>query len=163
MPITLNQPIIVEVQQRLNSDLATNIAAVNAEQTDGFDVEVPGTEEIFDYIPPPGLLTAFPSVGIGDGPSRFEDDIGSSATGRHELLIVAYEQDADQRALAWKLRRHCQAIVRTILDGRNLDSAAWGTGLVAIRPGPTIEDDPDNPKVWTSWSGVHIWAKKEEE
>jgi hypothetical protein len=161
MAIQLNEPIIVELVERLDSDLAGTITAINAGVTDGYTIDPPA--EVYDYIPPPGVLTAFPSVGIGDAPSTFEDDIGSSATGRHGILIVAYQQADEQRKLVWSLRRYAQAITRVVLQGRKLDSAAWGTGLVAVRPGPTLEDDPESPSVWTSWVGVEIWAKRDEE
>lgn len=167
MSITLNAEIIVEIQQRLIDDLPGHLAAVNAEDVDGggaaHDIVMPTEQDIYDYTPATGELNTFPSLGVGDGRSLFEDDIGSSATGNHEVLVVAYEQEGDQRTLSWKLRRWNQAVVRTVLAGRRLDSAAWGTTLVGVRPGPTLGDDPENPRTWTSWSGVVIRAKRDEE
>lgn len=164
MAIELNEPVIAAVYERLlGSDLTDAIDAINAEVDDGIMVEVP--QQVLDYMPTPELLTEFPTIGIGDAPSTFEDDIGSSATGRHELLICVFCQNADQRALAWQLRRYAQAIVRTVLDGRNLGDAAWGTGLVRVSPGPALADNPDPEAVqdWMSWTGVQIWAKRDEE
>lgn len=163
MSVTLNEPVVKAVHERLSGGLPAAIAAINAVVTDGITIENP--VEVLDYIPPPGLLTAFPTIGIGDAPSTFEDDQGFSATGRHQLLVVAYVQNDVQGALAWQLRRYAQAIVRVVLDGRNLGDAAWGTGLVGVYPGQAFADneDPDHVKTWMSWVGVRMWAKRDED
>lgn len=161
MAYELNEPVVAALKARLEEEMTATIAAINEAATDGFQLSAPS--QVLDYIPPPSDLLEPPVIGIGDAPSRFEDDIGSSATGRHELLIVAYDQSDEQRALAWKLRRWSQAIARISLSTRKLGSAAWGTGLVGIRPGPTLVDNPEKPRDWFSWVGVTIWAKTEEE
>lgn len=163
MAIQLNEPVVLAVVGRLQDQYAEIVDAINAEVDDGFTIEAPPPEQIRGYIPGPGEFTQYPTIGIGDGPSTFEDDEGYSATGRHEILIVVYEQSDDQETLAWRLRRHQQAITRIVLDGRRLDDAAWGTGLVRIVPGRTLVDDPDNPQTWMSWTGIQIWAKRDEE
>jgi hypothetical protein len=162
MAIELNEPIIAEIKSRLVDDLPAAIAAINTERVDDVVLVAPAAEDILEFIPTPALLTVFPTIGVGDGGSRFEDDIGSSATGKHEILIVAYLQSAEQHELAVQLRRYMVAIARVILAGRNLDSAAWGTGLVGTYPGPTLTDNPEDPTEWMSWSGIRIWAKREE-
>ncbi len=167
MAITLNELPVRALKQRLEASLPAEIAAINATVTDGFVIAEP--KQVLDYIPYPQVLTDYPTIGIGDGGSTFEDDEGFSATGRHELLIVCYLQHSDQRALAWQLRRYLQAITRVALAGRTLSDtlsgAAWGTGLVRISPGPTLGDseDPELVRTWMSWAGVLIWAKRDEE
>lgn len=167
MAIQLNEPAILAVKERLENNLPAAIDAINAEVTDGHEIEP--VVAVHTFIPPPDFLDDFPMIGIGDGPSTFEDDNGSSATGRHELLVVAYLQDAEQEALAWKLRRYLQAIARVVLKDRNLNDtvagAAWGTGLVRISAGPTLADneDPKHVKTWMTWAGVQIWVKRDEE
>jgi len=161
-PIKLTEPIVTALKERLEDDLPAAIAAINAAVTDGFTLSEPS--EILPYIPPPSDLLVPPVIGIGEGPSRFEDDIGGSATGKHELLVVAYDQSSDQEALTWRLRRWAQAIARVALADRNLGgAAAWGTGLIATAPGPTLVDDAENPREWFSWVGLRLWAKREEE
>ncbi len=165
MAIQLIEPIIVELVDRLRNDFAAHVTTINAAVTDGFTIEAPGADQVLGYPPAPELLTVFPTLAVSDGRSTFEDDTGYSATGRHLVLICAYAQDADQEALAWRLRRYSQAIVRTVLEGRKLDTAAWGTGLDGVYPGPAYVDNPDPESVqtWMSWVGVRIWAKREEE
>src|SRR4051794_22550247 len=110
MAIQLNEPIVVQLKSQLEANLPATITAINAAAgtvADGYTIENPA--HVLDFVPPVSYLTAFPAIGIGDGPSRFEDDIASSATGRHEIMLVVFLQDADQRALAWKLRRYAQA------------------------------------------------------
>lgn len=160
MPIELTEPIVTALQKRLEEELTATIEAINTAASDGYTLSTP---TILDYLPPPSDRLEPPVIGIGDSPSRFEDDTGASVTGRHELLIVVYDQAGDQRALAWQLRRWSQAIARIALSGRKLGEAAWGTGLSMVVPGPTLVDDPDNPREWLSWVGVKIWAKRDEE
>jgi hypothetical protein len=159
MAIELNEPVIRALEQRLKDDLPAAIAEINDSVDDGFTLAEP---KILTYVPPPSDLLDPPVIGIGDAPSQFEDDSGFSATGRHELLIVAYDQSSDQEALAWQLRRWTLAITRVALAGRKLGDAAWGTGLRGTAPGRTLVDDPDNPREWFSWSGIRIWAKRDE-
>lgn len=163
---SLNETPVMAVKERLENDLQAALDDINSSVTDGYEVEP--CQQVLTFIPPPDLLTTFPTIGIGDGPSTFEDDNGFEATGRHELLIVCYLQNADQEALAWQLRRYTQAITTTVLAGRELSStvagAAWGTGLVRISPGPTLADneDPAQVRTWMTWAGVQIWAKRDE-
>ena len=158
----LNDPVIRAAHRRLVDELPAAAAEINASVTDGFELPAIGDSQILTHIPPPSERLQPPTIGIGDGRSQFEDDIGSSATGRHELLIVVYEQSSDQDALAWILRRWTQAIATVALDTRRLGDGAWGTGLIGTAPGPTRTDNPDDPREWLSWSGIRLWAKRDE-
>jgi hypothetical protein len=160
MTIDLNEPVIRALEQRLKGELPAAIAEINDSVADGFTLAEP---EILTYIPPPSDLLNPPVIGIGDAPSQFEDDTGFSATGKHELLIVAYDQSSDQEALSWQLRRWTTAIARVSLAGRRLGEAGWGTGLRGTAPGRTLVDDPENPREWFSWSGIRIWVKTDED
>jgi hypothetical protein len=159
----LNEPVIRALHQRLVDELPTAAAAVNERVDDGILLPDLDTTQVLTHIPPPSERLQPPTIGIGDGPSELEDDEGFAATGRHELLIVVYEQSSDQDALAWLLRRWTSAIATVALRGRNLGDGAWGTGLIKSVPGPTLVDNPDNPQEWLSWSGIRLWAKRDEE
>lgn len=159
----LNEPLVTALRARLASDLAAQIAVVNARVTDGFTISAPGT--ILDYVPSAdeaaGMSGTGTVLGIGDLPATFEDDTGFSVTGRHALNIVAFAFNADQRALAWQLRRYTQAITTVALATRRLGDA-WGVGLGRVIPGPTL-DVTESPRTWMSWSGVEIRAQRSEE
>lgn len=164
MAITLNEPIVKQLQTILAANLPAEVTAINAAANtvaDGFTIEDPA--QVLDFVPPVEYLTTFPTVAIGDGPSTFADDNAWSATGRHTLFIVCFLQDPDQQALAWRLRRYEQALIRVVLANRNLGTAAWGTVLDGIDPGPTLVDDPKAPQTWLSWAGIRIVAHKDEE
>ena len=163
MALKLNEPVVVALRQRLVDGLPDAIVEINAGVTDGFEIPSIDPTEILPYIPPPSDRLAPPTIGIGDGRSLFEDDIGSSATGRHEILVVVYEQCSDQERLAWTLRRWTQAIATVALEGRALGDGAWGTGLIGTAPGPTLTDNPANPQEWFSWTGLRLWAKRDED
>jgi hypothetical protein len=158
--LDLSTPAIRALKVRLEADLPAAIADHNLETQ---SIDLPAPTAILDYVPPISLLVDFPTIGIGDGPTAFEDDNAWSATGRHDLLIIAYCQNADQEVLAWQLRGFARVIATVVLDRRNLGEGAWGTGLTRIEPGPTLADDPENPREFASWVGVRIWAKSEQD
>lgn len=124
-------------------------------------------EQIWDFVPPPSFLTAFPTLGIQDMGSRLEDDTGHSATGRHSFGVVIFCADPDQHILAWQLRRYAQAVTRVLLRGRSFDEtspplqAGWGAGFESIAWGPTLGSSA-TPKTWMSWCVVGIWTRREE-
>ncbi len=159
--IELNEPIVAALVERLTTGLPAVIAAINGEIDD--EATLAESIAVLDYIPPPSDLLEPPVIGIGDGRGGFEDDTGFSATGKFELLITVYEQADDQQLLVRRLRRWAKAIARVALDGRNLGEAAWGSRLVGTRPGPTLVDNPDQPREWLSWTGLLIEFKRDEE
>lgn len=161
--LKLNEPIVVELAERIRADLPAIIAEINAEVTDGAELELIPDDRVLEYVPDAGSMQAgIPVIGIGDGPQSFEDDIGSSATGVYEQLIVVFVQDADQERLARLLRRYVRALAIVVLKNRRLDSA-WGIGLRRIIPGPTLADNATSPQTWLSWTGVQIWCKTDED
>lgn len=122
---------------------------------------------IQDFVPPPSYLVDFPAIGIGDMGSRFEDDTGSSLTGRHVFGIVIFVSNPDQELLTWMLRRYAQAVVRVLLAQRSFPEtnapmqAGWGSGLESIDWGPTLSSKA-TPKTWMSFCQVAIWTRREE-
>jgi hypothetical protein len=157
------EPIIHELARRMEEDLPAIIDLKNAEITDGFTIQAPQPANIYKYVPEPGSLNYFPAIGIGDGRSQREDDIGSAETAIFKPMIVVYEQAASQEELAWRLRRLSAAVTEAAMAGRNLGEAAWGVQFDISEPGPTLVDDPTAPKEWVSWTGIRIIAKRDEE
>lgn len=155
----LNEPVVTALRDRLEAELPAAVAEVNAAVTDGITIEPPA--QVLDYVPNLEELTVFPTVAIQDLPSRFEDDIGSSATGRHQLQIVTFVAVPELRALAWSLRRHARAVATVALAGRSLPPAGWGTTLERVDPGPTLSQE-EGPRTWMSWVGVVINARTDE-
>ncbi len=162
----LNEPVITALVARLAANLPVELAAIRATLTADEAAALPDPQQVLDFAPPPGYLAGgLPAVGITDAITAAKDDTGSSVTGRHEIGIVVYFADPDQRLLAWGLRRYQQAVCRVALAGRGLGSGsvdgAYATGLARILPGQTLQDE-DDPRVFTSWSTVVIWAEREE-
>lgn len=154
----------LEDPAQLNAEIASIAAGVAAEDESASLVPIP-PEQIYDFVPPPSFLTAFPTLGIQDMGSRLEDDTGHSATGRHVFGVVIFCSHPDQHLLAWQLRRYAQAVTRVLLAGRVLEGApngaAWGTGLNSIAWGPTLGSTA-TPQTWLSFCVVAIWTKREE-
>lgn len=163
MSYRLNEPIVGAIHARLVADLPAAIAARNAEITDGFELTEPAA--IWPFVPGDRRLAAagYNAIGIGDLPSRYTDDIGSSVTGEHELVILVYQADRDGEALAWKIRRMLQVVTELVLRGRNYESVAnfEGVGLRRIDPGPTLERERD-PELVRTFAAVTIWVRLED-
>ncbi len=163
------EPVIAALKRRLDDDLPAAIAAVNAAVTDGTLIDAP--QAILDYMPPLELLLAFPTIAIGEGPGRIEDDTGHASTGVHELSVVAFVQADDQQTLVRQLRRMRTAVLRTILDERRLEDAidptrnrAWGVQLRQVVPGPTLGDlQAQSVVTWWSYVRIVIEARSDSE
>lgn len=143
------------------------IAAVNDELTDDTVIDEP--RAILDFMPPPGLLNKFPTIGIEHGPGRWEDDTGYAATGVYDLIVVAFVQKHDQQQLARYVRRYHLALTRTIFtNSRNLgtgDGIPWSCQLTAFDFGPAlttkqIADQP--PQTFMTWVAIGVRVKLDE-
>ena len=167
----LNEPPINALLARyqdpaqLNAEIANIAAGVTRADEANSLVPIPPAQ-IFDFVPPLSYLTAFPTIGLQDMSTRFEDDTGATVTGRHVVGTVLYCSDPDQHILAWQLRRYMQAIVRTAMRDRTLGLvaplAAWGTGAEAgIAWGPTLSSTA-KPQTWLSWAVFALWTRREE-
>lgn len=158
----------LEDPSQLNVEIAQIAAGVVAQDQAASLVPIPSAN-INDFVPPPSYLTDFPAIGIQDMGTRFENDTGSTVTGRHVFGIVIFCSDPNQELLAWMLRRYAQAVVRVLMNTRTLGevvdgagrAAAWGTGLEGIAWGPTLSSTA-TPTTWMSWCVVQIWTRREE-
>jgi hypothetical protein len=155
----LNEHLIAAMVARLTADLPGVIDTINAEATDG--LVIPYVDQVLDYVPTPTILNRFPTVAVQDGPSDFQDDVGWSATGVHDLVLVTFVQDADQQRLATMLRRYTRAVANVAMAGRTVGDA-WGVTLNGILPGPTLGRG-EEPREWISYTGVSVRLKSEED
>jgi hypothetical protein len=159
--LDLNEPAVHAVVGRLRERLGDVIAELNTGVEDGITIEPPTDEQILDFVPQLELLVDFPTIGIQDLPSKFEDDIGSSATGRHLLGVVIFHANPDQRELAWQLRRYARAVASCVLAGRVIEPDVWGVLLDKVEPGPTLSHE-ENPRTYMSWTAVTFDLRTEE-
>ena len=159
----LNEPIIAAVTRNLETYLSSELAVTRSDLADDEQEALPDPAAIYDFVPPPGLLTAFPVVAIEDSETRFDDDTGSSATGLHTLGIVCFLVNPDQRQLAFGLRRYLQAIVRTVLrdDRKDPNGAYWAVNPQGVSYGPTLESE-ENPRTYMSWAVARFEFRREE-
>lgn len=167
----LTEPVVKALLARLQDPLQlnaeiTNIAAGVTRADEKASLVPVEAAQIFDFVPPPSFLTAFPTIGIQDTATLGEDDTGSTMTGKHSMGIVIFCSDPDQHILAWELRRYLQAITRVVLANRTLGTesplAAWGTGFLGIDWGPTLASTAGKPVTWMSFAMLRIWARREE-
>lgn len=153
------RPVIAALKKRLDDDLPAALTAEGATQP----------QQILDHIPPIETLLAFPTIAIGEGVDRIDDDTGHASTGAHELSVVIYAQASDQQALVDALRDTRYAVVKTILDGRVLEDAtttsrnrAWGVVYKRGEPGPTLGDVQAEQVVsWMSWVRLVIECRSD--
>ena len=160
--LELNEPVIRALVTRLETTLPALVDQLNAETADDYQITAPA--KVLPYIPSPGILTEWPTIGVQHMPVKLEDDTGFAATSVSGLAIVTFLVEADLDALAWKLIRYSRVVATAALEGRHLDEGAWGTRLLATQPGPTLGDseDPEKVKTYMSWIGVVIEAKADE-
>lgn len=161
MTITLNGPVITTLKARLETNMPIMIADINLNQiTPVYTIDNPA--QVLDYIPTTADLFQFPTLGISDGNILLDDDTGWGATGIFDLTVVAFIQDADLRALAWKLRRYAQAMVRSIRSPDMKLGDGWGIYNFSVRPGPTLGRDED-PRLFMSTVAVTFFVKTEQD
>lgn len=161
MTIQLNEPVIVTLKARLEANLPSLVTSINAAATNpSYPILAP--QQVLDYIPALADLYEFPTLGIGDGHTRLVDDVGWGATGEFRLTVVCFEQDQDLRALAWKLRRHQQAIVRAIRTPTLVLGEGWGTYDYEVTPGPTMGRG-EGPRQFMSTTSVSFMVKTEQD
>lgn len=168
MPVTssnianLSEPYITAVMARMESTLNDYVDALNSVVTDGFTLDHVASNAFLDYPPPVAMLSQFPTIGLQDGEIGFADDVGWSATSHGDLTIIAFDQDDDQRALAWKLRRWNRVLASCVLKDRRLPPEGWGVILKGISPGPTLGRE-ENPRTWMSFTAMTINVRAEQD
>lgn len=155
MQTTLNETVIEAVSSMLSTDLPAALSAI--------DTGLPVPVNIYEYLPPVVMITDYPTIGIGDGPTMTEDDIASSWTEVHSLLVVVHLAEQNPEALAWDLRHYVQAMVNVLASDRTLNGSAFGAGGFRVEPGPMLSDNPDKPQQFMAWSGISFWAKRDED
>ena len=179
-PMQLNEPVVRALVARMDSSVAVAdaklsayITAINAEAqtvSDGYAIQNPA--KVYPFIPPLGLLTEFPTIGIQSLPGRLEDDTAHAAVHVARELVVVYLTNADHVALSWQIRRYVRALgscarYSGALEGGGGadDGGAWVVNTVSYDYGPTLgdTDDPKRvPKEYLTWAGVLVEAKRDE-
>jgi hypothetical protein len=160
----LQEPVVTALQNQISNQISAAVAAVNADVTDGYTILTP--TKVHGHVPMLSVLSGagFPAVGIEDGPTRFEDDLVSSVTGWHQLVIVPFIANPDPEALVWQLRRFQQAIMLCIQADRTLGGVVWTTRLLGNEPGPLLapadREAADNSYV--SWTGITVECGRSE-
>ena len=172
--LLLNEPILEALLELLEARLPTVIAEVNAEIDDAFALPEPA--QFLDFMPAAGTLKGgTPAVCLQDLPAEFFDDLQFSLSANHGVGVAAVIQNADQRTLAWQLRRYTKAIARTIqldrLEGpsgflKRGAAAVWYTQFAGTEPGPLLERQPGGeatpPNAWESWTWLMLRCRRQE-
>jgi hypothetical protein len=162
MTLKLNETIVPAIQARLTANLPAIVTDINTNNTSP-TYPIDQIAQVLDYIPPVSDLFQFPTIGISDGPIDLEDDVGFGATGVHEFSCVLFVQNADQRTLAWQLRRYAQAIIRALRAPTNFNLGdGWGMYRFHVRPGPTLGRQ-STPGQFVSTLGVSFFVKSEQD
>lgn len=167
MPTLLKgpEPAVQALLARL-ATLPDYLDAANATYTDGILVDPPA--QTLPYVPPLDQLDQFPTIGIGDGDGRLEDDTGYDATGVYTLNVVWILQDADQLALTTRARRTLTVLMSCVLDGRTWTddtNTMWGVRLIRTRPGAALADRPgpnEPPTAYLTWVAITVEVKTDE-
>lgn len=163
----LTQPVVDALVSRLTGDLPAHLADVAAANPDQAAMLVaPAPGAVLDHVPLPSEVQP-PTIGIQDAGTRLEDDTGSSATGRHHMGIVLFHASADQGQLARGMRLYLQAVARTVMRDRRLNTtlpgSGWGVGMDRIDWGPTLGDSAEDPREFLTWAVLTVWVRRDEQ
>ncbi len=147
----LTKPIVDRLQARLASDLPGELADLRSGFTADETMAAADPRAVYGFVPPDGLLTDLPVVGLAEMGSRVYDDTGASATAEHRIGAVAFVSSPDQRLLAVALRCYATAMTRVLLSGGRVDNPYYfGVTVDEIGWGPTLEG-PEDPRVVSSF------------
>lgn len=164
----LNEHIIDSAVYKLEENLDTAIAAVNAADTKGVTLTVPSAAQIFDYMPIPKEVVDYPYIGFQEAEGEWINDVGDSATGEWQFIVACFDIDPEPWRLRLKLMRMRQAVVSTLMQGRQLSHptnailGAWGLTFMGTKPGPTL-GITESPREWVSWTSMLFLAKAEDD
>jgi hypothetical protein len=159
---------VLALQARLASNLPAAIDTINTENTGVDDVTLAHPAHVLDYVPVMDDLQAFPTVGIALGRGKFQDDTGYEATGVYPISIVLFDQHSDHRWLARRIRRYNLALLRVVMQGRNLGTGTgipWGVTLDGMDFGPMLRDNSNPakpPYTYMTWTELTVLAKLDE-
>lgn len=162
------EPAVLALKQRLEDGLPDAIDVINQAHPD--DEPVPHPAIVLDYMPSIGELVVFPTIAIGHGPGRLQDDTAWSATGVYDLAIFAFVQHSDKRVMAQYVRRYHLALMRVALKDRNLgtgDGIPWSVVVKNFDFGPaygmtaTPGDTP--PNAFMTWTALTVTVKLDED
>lgn len=151
--LELTDPLATALVTLLEAGLNATIDTLNAAVSDGFTID--HVAQVLDYVPTPSTLEGgLPAVGYQDLGGQFADDLQYSMDAEHRFAAVAIVQNADQRSLAWQLRRTLTAVARTIQADRTVGTpagtgsimktkgGAWAVNFLSYEPGPLLDATP---------------------
>jgi hypothetical protein len=155
--LRLGETVVELVKAKLQAELATRIATINAEATlqayahGGFQLATPGTDDFYTSGLPQ-LPAGRQAVIVAEGPGSFGKEGSHSLEFQPEILVAVIDEDPDRQRLGKKLQRLSRAVIEALWDGtpqEQLDGQAYRIVPYRTMPGP-IEDVNNDESLWRS-------------
>lgn len=162
--LKLREPIIDAVIAKLKAGYATRVATINAADTQGITLGVPGTADY--YYGRGRTIARVPALIVTGLPgSQFTEEGAHSFNYQTLVAVFAVDEDADTEKLARKLDRHERAIIETLWD--DAPQEALTSSAYTFRPqedslSPVFEPRDGDPAPYRSWIGVVFEASQSE-
>lgn len=146
----LGEPVIDAIIAKLQAGYAARVATINAADTLGITLTVPGTADY--YVGGSTTIPRAPAIIVAQAPTDGEHE----AEGAHsfvwvaDFLVAVIDEDYDRQKLARRLMRHARAVAEVLWDDaprEALTNAAHHLQFVRDDPGP-VQDPADSDSKW---------------
>lgn len=143
------EALVAAMVAKLQAEMPTRIAAINAEKADDVTVAVPSDDRYFTSALRT-IAPGSPAVLVMDGPMS----LSSGGEGPHSLLTVTQiavwvmDEDSDEDRLGRRLQRLSRAAVESLWDGTPQEQLANSDGsqlAYNLRPHSTVPGRPFEP------------------
>lgn len=146
---------------KLQVNMPTRIAAINAAATDDIVLSVPRDQDY--YAVGIGALPQTPAIIVREMRASFTLEGSHSLLNETELLVYVLEADLARVILGKRLQRQAQAIIGAIWDSAPLEKLTLSIGcnysIEPIATGPGRVFEPEAPDDWRGFYVVVFRAK----
>jgi hypothetical protein len=135
------------LQSKLQANLATTIATVNADAPDDYALDTVASEDV--TIGVRADIVRYPAVMLLPVNSQPEADLGTRVMWVHQVRVVGWIAEYSEEPLALKLLRFQRALRECLMAGRIPSVSASTTAGYALRHlrdefGPVFSPDGEN-------------------
>ena len=148
MSLKLGEQIVEAVKAKLIVNMATKIAAINADPAIP-NLPVPLSVPMDYYTSGLESIPAAPAIIIAEGPSQFGEEGPHTLVESTEIGVWVLEADPDRQVLGKRLQRQTRAVIESLWDSpplEQLNGNAYRIFPTRTQPGRIFE--PDQADAW---------------
>ena len=155
MSLKLGEPLVEAVKAKLQFNMPSRVAAINADSTlppIPSDLLVP--DETSYYTSGLQAIPAAPALIIAEGPTAFSESGPHTLMTDTEVGVWVLEADPDRQVLGKRLQRQTRAVIESLWDSpplEQLTTTAYRIFPTRTQPGRVFEPDQDD-----SWRAFYL-------